>query len=382
MQIYLYQNEQQIGPFDETQIRGMVASGTISQTDIGWHEGIPEWQPLNTILAFAAPIAIPSTFAPTSVKVKAQVADKEQVVQTNVKQGAIIGGWVCFGLGIVTMYLSMWTFVIYAPLFFVAFVLSIVAMSQRRVLGGVALLLATLVVPTILGLVLFSTRTIKLAEKMSKEAETQKVASVSQDTGRKKAASEPVSGQPVPSGSKDASGSAEDKTQPEASKPVPAAKSKHPDLDAKMGFRTYKLGTPFSEFNSNDLRSAETYVKTDLRAYFVKSFDKKLGAAEIEGIQLNFLQDILQSVMVHVKGEQSTLALKEVLIAAYGQPDQTTNFMSKDLLWIGDDCKVTLAYELMGDASADFSSKSVDEKIKAITEEKAKSGAADGAKSL
>jgi len=146
--------------------------------------------------------------------------------------------------------------------------------------------------------------------------------------------------------------------------------SKHPDLDAKMGFRTYKLGTLFSEFNPNDLREGQTFVKSDLRGYFVKSFDNKLGAAEIEAIQLNFVQDILQSVRVHVKGEQSSLALKEVLITAYGQPDQNTNIMSQDLLWIGDDCKVTLSIGISGRTNADFSSKSVNAKIKALTEER------------
>ena len=55
MQIFLYQNEQQIGPFDENQIRSMVSAGTISQTDMGWHEGLAEWKPLNAILSFVTP---------------------------------------------------------------------------------------------------------------------------------------------------------------------------------------------------------------------------------------------------------------------------------------------------------------------------------------
>ena len=59
MQIYLYQNEQQVGPFDETQIRATVASGAISQSDIAWHDGLSEWQPLNTILSFSPPASVP-----------------------------------------------------------------------------------------------------------------------------------------------------------------------------------------------------------------------------------------------------------------------------------------------------------------------------------
>jgi cell division septation protein DedD len=63
------------------------------------------------------------------------------------KQGAAIGGWLCFVLGGVVMYFSLWTFILYVPLFLVAFVLSIVAMAQRRILAGIILLLATLILP-------------------------------------------------------------------------------------------------------------------------------------------------------------------------------------------------------------------------------------------
>src|SRR5713101_5888668 len=75
-------------------------------------------------------------------------------LQTNVKQGAIIGGWVCFGVGAALMFLSLWAIIFYAPLFFAAFVLSIVAMAQGRVAGGLTLLLCCVIIPslTFLGL--------------------------------------------------------------------------------------------------------------------------------------------------------------------------------------------------------------------------------------
>jgi hypothetical protein len=70
-------------------------------------------------------------------------------LQTNVKQGAVIGGWVCFGVGILFMVHSLWAFIFYVPLFLAAFVLSIVAMAQRRVGGGLALLLCCVIIPPI-----------------------------------------------------------------------------------------------------------------------------------------------------------------------------------------------------------------------------------------
>jgi hypothetical protein len=59
MQIHVLQNGEQIGPYDEEQIRGMVVSCTISENDLGWHDGLTEWQPLNTILSLAAPAPTP-----------------------------------------------------------------------------------------------------------------------------------------------------------------------------------------------------------------------------------------------------------------------------------------------------------------------------------
>lgn len=58
MEYYLHRNNQQIGPYDEPQIRGMVASGAISRSDLCWREGLAEWQPLEAVLPFALPPAL------------------------------------------------------------------------------------------------------------------------------------------------------------------------------------------------------------------------------------------------------------------------------------------------------------------------------------
>jgi hypothetical protein len=81
------------------------------------------------------------------------------------KQGAAIGGWLCFLLGAAVMYWSVWAFVLYVPLFFVTFILSIVAMAQRRIVAGILLLLATLAVPPVQWLALSSTRMVKFVKE-------------------------------------------------------------------------------------------------------------------------------------------------------------------------------------------------------------------------
>jgi hypothetical protein len=52
MKLYLYQNDQQVGPFTESQIKEMVASGSIQEIDLCWHEGLSDWQPINAVLSF------------------------------------------------------------------------------------------------------------------------------------------------------------------------------------------------------------------------------------------------------------------------------------------------------------------------------------------
>jgi len=50
MQIFIHQNGQQAGPFSVEAVRGMIAARSIAPTDLGWHAGLSDWQPLNTFL--------------------------------------------------------------------------------------------------------------------------------------------------------------------------------------------------------------------------------------------------------------------------------------------------------------------------------------------
>jgi|ERR1035441_461323 DNA-directed RNA polymerase subunit RPC12/RpoP len=87
----------------------------------------------------ARPVA-PSAAPPPAAQ---PVPAKE--IKTNIKQGAAIGGWVCFVVGCIVMLIPFPTWFIYAPLFFASFVLSIVAMSQGRIASGITLLLANVI---------------------------------------------------------------------------------------------------------------------------------------------------------------------------------------------------------------------------------------------
>lgn len=68
-------------------------------------------------------------------------------VKTNVKQGAIIGAWACLSLGVILNIISNLLFLLFSPLYLAAFILGIAAMVQRRVAGGITVLLLSVVLP-------------------------------------------------------------------------------------------------------------------------------------------------------------------------------------------------------------------------------------------
>lgn len=71
--------------------------------------------------------------------------EKPREVKTNVKQSAALGGWICFGVAVVVLFIPLPTWFIYGPLFFVSFILAMVAMTQGRVASGMVLLLVNIV---------------------------------------------------------------------------------------------------------------------------------------------------------------------------------------------------------------------------------------------
>lgn len=88
-------------------------------------------------------------------------------IKTNVKQGALIGSAVCLLLGIAFQSISNFLIILYVPLYIAAFILSIIAMAQKRVGGGILCLLATLIFP----LIIFFANIAQWAEEKSQSIE-------------------------------------------------------------------------------------------------------------------------------------------------------------------------------------------------------------------
>lgn len=72
---------------------------------------------------------------------------KNNSSQANVKQGALIGAGICLLLALSLHFVTNFLFLLYAPLYLAAFVLSIVALAQKRILGGILLLASSIVSP-------------------------------------------------------------------------------------------------------------------------------------------------------------------------------------------------------------------------------------------
>ena len=52
MQIHIGRNGQQLGTFNEEEVREGLARGTFLGTDLAWQEGMSEWKPLSSFPAF------------------------------------------------------------------------------------------------------------------------------------------------------------------------------------------------------------------------------------------------------------------------------------------------------------------------------------------
>ncbi len=106
--------------------------------------------PLKTPLTpVAAPVAV-SASAPVPVRTQSPVSANVTIVGDTRKKGALIGAVVCLILAIIFQLISSLLFLLYSPLYLATFILSIIAISQRRVASGVIVLLLSLIAPTVI----------------------------------------------------------------------------------------------------------------------------------------------------------------------------------------------------------------------------------------
>lgn len=67
MQLHVFQDQKQLGPFALDNLHEMLRLGSLNDTAFVWHEGLPDWQPIGPFLAAnpaAVPVAVPVPLAP------------------------------------------------------------------------------------------------------------------------------------------------------------------------------------------------------------------------------------------------------------------------------------------------------------------------------
>lgn len=74
--IYLYINNEQVGPFAEEKIRSYLEEGRIQPSDLGWVEGAPDWKPISEMLGLptARPVQSPVQSKTVSSKINEKIA--------------------------------------------------------------------------------------------------------------------------------------------------------------------------------------------------------------------------------------------------------------------------------------------------------------------
>jgi len=62
MQVHVYRNGKQLGPYEANQLKGLLNSNQISYDDLAWIEGMTEWKPLRVIFAKFTPPDAPVAY--------------------------------------------------------------------------------------------------------------------------------------------------------------------------------------------------------------------------------------------------------------------------------------------------------------------------------
>ncbi len=56
MAIFVHKNNEQLGPYQETEIKIFIQEGRITHDDLGWREGMSEWKPLKELIVQPPPL--------------------------------------------------------------------------------------------------------------------------------------------------------------------------------------------------------------------------------------------------------------------------------------------------------------------------------------
>ena len=164
MKFFVLKDGVQQGPYSAGEIQDRLDDGRLLPTDLSWHEGAAGWQPIHSVpsatpSAGGAPLAVVQSLPPkleryAPRRLQPYYADDHERDKRNEGFNPAISGWIVFGIAIggLVCFSYLWLPVAIV-LFFVVFVLSIVALVKGRVASGAIMLCALVIIGPVAGFV-------------------------------------------------------------------------------------------------------------------------------------------------------------------------------------------------------------------------------------
>ena len=131
------------GPFTREELQARFAEGVLVMEDFVQAEGVPIWQPLARVLGDDGGTRR-GAIAPDWKSLLTWVWLR---LRFDLDEKSIVTGWVCLGIGLAALVLSHWTFIFWLPWIFAALLAALALCQRRRMVAGVALLIAAVVLP-------------------------------------------------------------------------------------------------------------------------------------------------------------------------------------------------------------------------------------------
>ena len=141
---YVLRRGEILGPFEMPQLRELVAGGMLEYDDFVQQTGSSEWLPLRWLLIPDDAQDLDGALAPTW---RTLLKWSWLRLRYNLDEQSLSAGWVCLGLALGGLFLSRWPMLLWAPWAVLAFFGGIALYRRDRVAPGIALMLASAIIP-------------------------------------------------------------------------------------------------------------------------------------------------------------------------------------------------------------------------------------------
>lgn len=142
---YVLRRGEILGPFELEELHKLVADGVLEYDDFVQEAGNSEWLPLRWLLVPGDAQDLGGALAPTWHTL---LKWSWLRLRYNLDAQSLYAGWVCLGLALCGLYLSSrWREILWLPWAILAFFGGVALYRRERIGAGIALMLASAVIP-------------------------------------------------------------------------------------------------------------------------------------------------------------------------------------------------------------------------------------------